>query len=177
MDIFEAIKERRSIRKYESRDVEEEKVRKVIDSAITAPSWANTQCWRFVIVRDDEIKEKLSETLSDSNPATDAMTQAPVLIVGCVEEGLSGFSGGEPFDGKDWSMFDMGLAVQNLMLAAKGLDLGTVPIGAFDKDKVGEILDVPKDLDVVVMTPLGYPAEDSNSSRKDLEQFMVRDKF
>ncbi len=177
MDVFETIKKRRSIRKYEDRDVENNKVREVIKAAILAPSWANTQCWRFIVIRDEEIKEELSETLTESNPAKEALSQAPVLIVGCAKKNLSGYSDGDPFDEKDWAMFDTGLAMQNLMLAARALGLGTVPIGAFDNEKVRNILNVPEDIEVTVMTPLGYPDNNPESSRENIDNFIIENKF
>ncbi len=179
MGIFETIKERRSVRKYKDKEVEEEKIEKVLNAARWAPSWANTQCWSFVVVKDDDIKEELVGALSENNPATDAVREAPVIIVGCAEKEVSGYKKGEPVTEKDdWYMFDSGLAMQNLMLMAEALNLGTVQVGSFDAEEVEEILNVPEKIEVVTMTPLGYPEEKPDAPpRKDLDKITFEDKY
>ena len=81
-DLRGIIKERRSIRKYQDKDVPEEALNQVLDSVRWSPSWANTQCWEVIVVKDPGIKEKLQGTLI-KNPATKAMVQAPVVLVIC----------------------------------------------------------------------------------------------
>lgn len=179
MDVFEAIEGRRSVRKYKDRDVEDEKIEKILKAATWAPSWANTQCWRFVVVRDEEIKEELADTLSEGNPATDAFLNAPVVIVGCAKKGVSGFKSGEAVTEKgDWYMYDVALAMQNLMLAAYSLGLATVQTGSFKAREVEEVLDVPEEVSVVSMTPVGYPGrEPSAPKRKDLDEIVFENKY
>ena len=167
MDIFEVIKARRSIRKYKPDPVDDKDLEKVLEAAHWAPSWANTQCWRFIVVKDPGIKSQIADTLQKflfedgwvDNAAAKAIVQAPVLIVVCAQEGLAGYRpDGTPATEKDdWLLFDVALAVQNLTLAARSLDLGTVIVGDFDAGKAAEILGVPKGYTVVTMTPLGYP--------------------
>lgn len=179
MGIFETIKQRRSVRNYKDKKVEEEKIKKVIDAARWAPSWANTQCWSFIVVEDEEVKAGLAGALSENNPATDAVREAPVVIVGCAEKEVSGFKKGEAVTGKgDWFMFDLGLAMQNLMLAAESLGLGTVQVGFLDADEVENILEIPDNVTVVTMTPLGYPEEKPSAPpRKDLDEIMFREEY
>jgi len=83
MEVLEAIKTRRSIRKYKSDPVDGETLEKVFEAARQAPSWANTQCWQFVVVRDAETKGKLSDTLSETNPARDAVRKGRLVHVRC----------------------------------------------------------------------------------------------
>ncbi|MFH1003646.1 MAG: nitroreductase family protein, partial [Chloroflexota bacterium] len=157
MEVMEAIKGRRSIRQYRTTPVTDEAVEQVLEAARQAPSWSNTQCWRFIVVRDDEIKAALAGTLFD-NPATEAIRQTPVVIVACAELGRAGFRKGQPDTDKgDWYMFDVALAMQNLVLAAHALGLGTVHVGRFDAPKAAAVLEVPPGFSVVEMTPLGYP--------------------
>jgi nitroreductase len=179
VDLFETILKRRSIRKYKNTPVSEKDLETVLDAARWAPSWANTQCTRFVVVRDEKTKTELMETLSPNNGARPAIVEAPVLIVACAELGKSGFKKGEVRTDKgDWFMFDVALAMQNLVLAAYALGLGTVHIGLFDAKKAAEILDVPEGFDVVEMTPLGYPdEEDKTSSRKELSELVFYERF
>jgi nitroreductase len=179
MEVLEAIKTRRGIRRYKPHGVPEEKLNIVLEAGRWAPSWKNTQCWRFVVVKDREKKSKLAETLTPDNPAISAIKEAPVLIVACAELGKSGFFDGRAATDKgDWYMFDVALAMQNLALAAHSLGLGTVHVGAFDARKAAEILDVPPGVAVVEMAPLGYPAQEVKApSRKKLSELVFWESY
>ena len=188
MDIFEAIKTRRSIRKYKPDPVSEADLQKILEAAQWAPSWGNTQCWRFILVRDADIKARVSETLFKvrfedgwlENAAAKSIVQAPVLIVICAQQGLAGFTpDGTPVtDREDWLLFDIALSVQNLTLAARALGLGTVIVGDFDHRQAATILDVPEGFTVVTMTPLGYPDHTGQAPpRKELTDIIYSEKF
>lgn len=180
MDVMEAIRTRRSIRKYRDEPIPDKILEQILEAARFAPSWANTQCWRFIVVKDIAMKEALKETLSPNNPATKAMTQAPVLIVSCALKKVAGHHKGTPVTSKGdaWYMYDVALANQNLMLAAHSLGLGTVQVGSFDADKAERVLDVPDDMTVVTMTPLGYPAaEGRETPRKELSEIVSNERY
>ena len=184
MEVLEAIKTRRSIRKYKATQVDDKTIQLVLEAARWAPSWKNTQCWRFIVVRDSNIKAELAQALgkvSDApNPSTDAIRNAPVVIVACAELGKSGYDKGELATDKGdwWYMFDVALAMQNLALAAHSLGLGTVYVGNFDAKKVASILGVPPGFCVVAITPLGYPDQEPKTSpRRELSQTVFHDKF
>ena len=179
MDVFEAIRGRRSVRKYRPDPITKEQLDAVLEAARWAPSWANTQCWKFLVVRDDELKGRLADTLTSTNPAITAIKQAPILIVACAEKGRAGYKRGEAATDKgDWFMFDVALAMQNMALAAHALGLGTVHVGLFDAQKAEEIIDVPPGMAVVEMMPLGYPDEEPTAPRrKELEEFAFFEKF
>jgi len=179
MDLMEAIKGRRSIRKYKPDPVSEEVLQKVIEAVRWSPSWANTQCWEVIIVRDPNMKPKLVDTLTTTNPARSSMTEAPLVVVLCGKKGVSGFKKGLAATVKgDWLMFDTGIAMQSLCLAAHGLGLGTVVVGLFDHKKAEEILGVPPNVEVVAMTPLGYPAAGGSApKRKDFSDFVFSDRY
>ncbi len=189
MDVLEAIKNRRSIRRYKADPVDDKVVNSVIEAAHWAPSWGNMQCWRFIVVRDPKVKDELAGTLLKvkvdnewvENAAASSVKQAPVLIVLCAEKGKVGFrSDGTPATDKGdcWLMFDIALAMENLALAAHALGLGTVIIGNFDAEKVAKILEVPAGLTVVTMTPLGFPDHKGQvSPRKDLSEVIYREKY
>lgn len=179
MDLMEAIKGRRSIRKYKPDPVSEEALRVLMEAVRWAPSWANTQCWEVIIVKDPNIKSALANTLTKTNPSLSSMTEAPLVIVLCGKKGISGFKKGEAVTVKgDWLMFDTGIAMQSLCLTAHSLGLGTVVVGLFDHKKVEEILGVPQNAEVVAMTPLGYPAtEGSAPKRKELSEFVFYEKY
>lgn len=186
MEVLEAIKTRRSIRKYKPTLVDDKTIELILEAARWAPSWSNTQCWRFIVVRDGDGKNRLADTVIDvsdrPNRAADAIRNAPVVIVACAELGRSGYYAREPrepvTDKGDWYMFDVALAMQNLTLAAHSLGLGTVHVGAFDAKRTASILQVPPGFCVVVMTPLGYPeSEPEVKPRKELFEIVSHDKF
>jgi nitroreductase len=189
MDVFEAIKNRRSIRHYKPDPVDDKTVQTVLEAAHWAPSWGNAQCWRFIVIRDPKLKAEVAETLYKvkidnewvENAAAGSIKQAPVLIVVCAEKGKAGCSlDGEPLTdkGEYWYMFDIALAIENLTLAACALGLGTVIVGGFDTRKVSQILDVPSECTVVTMTPLGIPDHKGQvSPRKQLSEVLFKEKF
>lgn len=192
MELFEAIYNRRSIRHYQADQIDDDTVNKVLEAGRWAPSWSNTQCWRFVVVRDSDIKARLGQSLTkvmrhdslDDNPASKTFGIVPVIIVVCAEMNVSGCRPGDPgsrqfvTDKGDWFMFDIALAVQNMVLAAHGLGLGTVIIGAFDAAMAEDILEIPPGYRVVTMLPLGIPAREGRAPpRKELGEITSLDKW
>ena len=179
MDLMETIKGRRSIRKYKPDPVPEEVLQKVLEVVRWAPSWANTQCWEVIVVKDPKAKSDLITAIPESNPAFSSLVQAPLVLVLCGKKGVAGFYKGQARTTKgDWLMFDTGLAMQNLCLAAHALGLGTVIIGNFDHQKAAQILGTPQNIEVVAVTPLGYPsAEGGNPKRKEISEFVFHDKY
>ena len=189
MEVLEAIKTRRSIRRYKPDPIDDKALQTVLEAARWAPSWKNTQCWRFIIVRDSSIKAEIANCLIKSkrddtlvdNPASTAIIQAPILIVACAELGKSGLHAGVfATDKGDWYMFDVALAMQNLALAAHALGLGTVHVGLFDAKKVAEILGIPEGFCVVEMMPLGFPDPEHEgrvTPRKELSEIVFYDKY
>ncbi len=180
MSIMEAIKGRRSVRKYRSGPIGSKDLEYVLDAARWAPSWANTQCVRWVVVKDHDTKLKLQETLSQTNPARDAMIAAPVVLVACAETGRAGFKKGEPATDKGewWFMFDAALAAQNAALAAHELGLGTVHVGLIDAKKAEQIIGVPAGVRVVELIPIGHPDEQPKGpGRKDLSEIVFYEKY
>ena len=180
MEVLEAIRTRRSIRRYKTTPVDDKTIELVLEAARWAPSWANSQCWRFIVVRDSNTKAELSNTLSAGNRGADAIRNAPVVIVACAELGKSGYLKEKPPTDKGdyWYMFDVALAMQNLALAAHSLGLGTVYIGSFDAKRAASILEVPQGFCVVSMTPLGYPDQEPEvRPRKELSEIVSYDKY
>ena len=186
MEVLEAIKTRRSIRRYKADPVDDKTIEAVLEAARWAPSWKNLQCSRFVVVRDDKMRNQLADTLFDigkdmPNPAVKALRAAPVVIVACAELGKSGYNNEGKLStdkGEYWYMFDVALAMQNLSLTAHSLGLGTVHVGGFDARRVADMLEVPPDFCVVSMTPLGYPDQEPKARpRKELSEIVFYGKF
>jgi nitroreductase len=149
---MEVFKNRRSIRKYEDRPVEDEKLQAVLEAACLAPSWANKQCWTFIVVKDKAKRQEISSILG-ANPSAGAIATAPITIVACARPGDSGKA-----NDQDYYMLDIGISFQQLCLEACEQGLGTVWIGWFDEEKLRPVLEIPDDIRIVALTPLGYPA-------------------
>ena len=178
-ELMGIIKGRRSIRRYQDKEVLQEYLREILESIQWSPSWANTQCWEIVVVRDRDVKEKLKGTLTKTNPAAKAIVQAPVVLAICGKNKTSGYYKGEASTKfGDWIMFDLGIATQSACLTAHALGLGTVIIGLFDHDKARDILGLGKDYEVVVLVPVGYPAKEASApKRREIDDFTHYDKF
>jgi len=170
--VMEVFRERRSVRSYQERAVEEEKLLAVLEAARLAPSWANRQCWTFIVVRDEATRRAVAATL-EGNPAQKAVATAPVLIVACADPEMSG-----KVKDQSYYLVDVGISLQQLCLEARNQDLGTCWIGWFDEDRVRAILDVPGNIRIVAMTPLGYPAAwPAERGRKPLQEIVFYEKW
>lgn len=180
MDLDEAIVGRRSTRKFSEYIVSDAEIMSLIEAARWAQSWANTQVWEFIVVRDRGLIEQVVGTYAEKNPATKGSLGASALIVACAKTGVSGC-----YDGKDvtklsnWYLFDLGIAVQNLSLKAHAMGLGTVVVGLMDHDACKKVLGVPDGYEVVAVLPIGRPAAPPRSGppRKEISGFLHRNKF
>ena len=179
MDILELIKTRRSIRKYKPDPIPDSELNTVLEAARWAPSWANPQCCRIIVVGNPDIKARIAETASDKNPGRAAILEAPVVLVVCAELKKSGYyKDVVTTDKGDWYMFDVALATENLVLAAHSLGLGTLHMGLFDAAKVASIVNIPEGVAVVEIIPIGYPAAESNApARKELTELVFYDEY
>jgi nitroreductase len=179
MDLMHGIRGRRSIRKYKPDPVPEEALLMLMEAVRWAPSWANTQCCEVIVAKDPKVKSELATALPKINPALSSVTEAPIVLVLCAKKGISGYYKGQPMtEIGDWLMFDIGLAMQNLCLAAHALGLGTVVVGNFNHQKVAEVLGAPQNIEVVAMTPLGYPVSvGSAPKRKEISEFVFYEKY
>lgn len=179
MEVLEAIRTRRSVRRFLEKPVEDEKIRAILEAVRMSPSWANLQCWRFMVVKDKAAREKISELSYVEtfftplgykvNPSQKGLAEAPVVIVACAEPEQSGIIWGQHY-----YLTDLGIAAQSLMLAAHGLGLGTVFVGVFDEVKVRELLLIPGSIRVVGIFPVGYPKDEKKAQtpRKPLSELV-----
>ncbi len=176
MDI---LKNRRSIRRYQEKEISDEMINTILESVQWSPSWSNTQCWEVVVIKSMEVKEKIQSIITPKNPATKAITNAPVLLALCGKKKASGYYNNvESTRFGDWYMFDLGIATQSIALTAQSLGLGTVIVGLYDHDKADEILNVPEGFENVALIPLGYPDKISKApKRKDISEFVHYEKF
>jgi len=160
MEFAEVVKGRRSIRKYAPKEVENEKLYAVLDAARYAPSAGNIQAKYFIIIRDEEEKEKIAEICFGQY----WMTTAPVHIVVCTDVKKSKMVYRER--GEFYSIQDAAAAIQNMLLAAYDLGLGTCWVGAFDENRLKEFLEIPDHVKVHAIITLGYAAEKPRMPRK-----------
>jgi nitroreductase len=169
MDVHEAILSRRSIREYESRDVEQDKLMRVLEAGRLSPSAGNRQERRFVIIRDARTRKALSEAAKDQI----FVAQAPVVIAACSVESEYVMSCGQLA-----YPIDTAIAVDHMTLQAVEEGLGTCWIGAFDEKKVKEILSIPDYVRVVAILPLGYPlAVPHPTARKKPGEILIWEKW
>jgi nitroreductase len=170
MDVYEAIRTRKSVRSYLDRQVEPEKLERVLEAARLAPSANNRQEWRFVVVTDPELRRRLAEEGSGQR----FVGQAPVVIAACAETDRHDMRCGIPC-----YPIDVAIAVDHLTLAAAAEGLGTCWIGSFDPHKVRQILGIPAEVEVVELLPLGYPRDPAPAakSRLPLGSILHRDRW
>lgn len=174
METMNCIKTRRSIRHFTDQEIPEDLVNELLEAVRWAPSWANTQCWEVIVVKEQAIKEQIAGLMPDKNPAVKAIKAAPLVMVMCAIKGQSGYKKGELLTNKgDWSMFDLGIACQNLCLAAHELGLGTVHVGTLDHAGLDQLMKLPPNIEAIEVIPVGYPTRDSAvTPRKELNQFV-----
>jgi len=165
MNVFEAIRTRRSIRKYVDKPVEKEKLLRILEAARLAPSAVNRQPWDFIVVTDPGVRKKLGVAYPK-----EWFINAPVIIVACAHPARAWIRK----DGEEYWKVDVAIAMQNLILTAWEEGLGTCWIGAFDEQEVKKALGIPPEVRVVAMTPLGYPAEEKGpvTDRKPLDEIV-----
>lgn len=164
MELQEAIRKRRSIRRFTDDIVSDEELKDLFDSVRWSPSWANTQVWEFIVVRDRDRIADVVASYAEKNPATKCSLSASALIIVCAKTGVSGCYGGqESTKHANWYMFDLGLATQTLCLAAHEMGLGTVVVGLMDHDACRKAVDLPDGYEVAAVIPIGRPAVEPKS--------------
>jgi nitroreductase len=166
MDVLEAIRDRRSIRKYKDTPVEEEKVKVILEAGQWAPSASNKQPWHFIVVRDEQMREKLA----DAHAYGRFMRESPVVIVV-----LS-----EPARHPRYYLADPHNAVQNMLLAAYSQGLSTCWMGVRDTDiepVFRKLLSVPEDIRVICSVSVGYGDQERTSNRRSIDEIVSWESF
>jgi nitroreductase len=161
MDVFEAIAARKSVRAFVDRPVGEDELARVLDAARAAPSARNGQEWRFVVVRDRAMRERIAAEAAHQP----FIGTAAVLLACCAQT-----DGRLMRCGQLAYTIDVAIAMDHLTLAAAALGLGTCWIGSFDEALVKELLGIPAAVRVVQLMPLGYPADPSPVTKSRLRR-------
>ncbi|MEM3678251.1 MAG: nitroreductase family protein [Candidatus Bathyarchaeia archaeon] len=164
LEVFEAIRRRRSIRRYKKdAKIPEEHILKILEAARLAPSAGNRQPWRFVVVKDPEVKRKLAEACNNQTFIADA--QVAVVAIG------------DPSVSR-WYSQDPMIAVEHMVLEATELGYGTCWIGAFNEEAVKKVLNIPPELKVICVIPVGVPDEEPPPRpRKPIEEIFHLDRY
>lgn len=167
MDYFELIKNRRSVRGYKADEVEPEKLDKLLEAARLAPTAANRQAFRLVVLKTKGREEKLKKVYPK-----DWFTQAPLVLCVCAVRG-SGWVRSK--DSKDFFDIDAAIVMDHIILAATALGLGTCWIGAFDADEAKKLIGLEDFIEPVLLTPLGYGLEAAvrEKVRKPLGELVI----
>ncbi len=164
MDVFEAIKTRRSIRKYRPELVPEEKLEMILEAARLAPSAGNRQPWRFVVVQNVDRKKALAEVANNQAFLKDA---AAIIV-----------AVGDPEASARWYEKDTMIALEHMVLAATALGYGTCWIGAFDEDAAKRLLRIPAKMKVVAILPIGVSSEKpAPKPRKELSEIFFKEEW
>lgn len=169
MSVMEAIRTRRSVRAYQDKDIPRETLEEILNAARLAPSARNKQKWNFVVVTDENIKQKLVPAANNQK----FVGQAPVVIAGVALEPAHVMSCDVPA-----YAVDLAIAMDHITLVAAEKGLGTCWIGAFSQQKAREVLEVPEKYKIVELMPLGYPADSPGTKdRKELSEVVSFNKF
>jgi nitroreductase len=164
MDVFDVIKARRSIRIYSSKSIPEQQLQTICEAARLAPSAANRQPWRFIIVQDSDRKRALAEAADNQTFLSDAA--AIVVAIG------------DPDASANWCEKYTMIAMEHIVLTATSLGYGTCWIGAFDADTVKRLLKIPAKMKVVAITPIGTPNEKPAAKpRKPVSDIFFREEW
>jgi nitroreductase len=162
MDVATAIRTRRSIRRYKRKDIPDEVLAEILEAARLAPSAANRQAWEMIVVKDHGLREELVPLCRNQK----FVAECSVFLV-AVED-----------PAQKWSRVDATIMLDHVTLEAHERGLGTCWIGAFDKAKVGELLNVPPNKEVMACMTLGYPDEEPDARpRKPTEELVYIDRF
>lgn len=154
MSVFEAIKNRRSVRAFSNQPVSDEEVEKLIEAARWAPSAGNLQPWEFIVVREPEIKHDLCEAAGDQT----FIEEAPVVVVVCADPQRSA----KGYGSRGINLYclqDTAAATQNMLLTAQAMGLATCWVGAFHEEEAKKVLKIPDGVRPVAIVPVGHAAE------------------
>jgi len=167
MSLVDVILSRRSIRRYEQKEIPKYVLDKILEAGRQAPSAANRQPWHFIVITDYEIKRELSKGLVNRHVKNSAFT-----IVGCAYTGLWHVGT------RKWSIVGTSIALQNMVNAAWAIGVGSCWIGDFRENKVKQLLNIPSKWNVVALISFGYPAEKPKAKkRKGIEKIVSFNKF
>jgi nitroreductase len=179
------IRFRRSVRKFSDKPIEKEKLGLILEAGRLAPSSSNSQPWQFIVVKDKEIIKKLVEAVPLGIKPNLWFSNAPIVIICLAKPHLIEHKLAKIL-ASDYHRIDTAIAIDHMVLMATSLGIGSCWVGWFDGKKVKKLLHIPKNVDVVMLLPMGYPQEQSTEEgmggikprpRKKLEEIVSYDKY
>ncbi|MCF8307532.1 MAG: nitroreductase family protein [Bacteroidales bacterium] len=178
---LDLVRHRQSTRKYKNEPVPREHIEKCIETARLAPSASNSQPWKFIVVDEPELKDKVAKHTYDKvikfNKFAD---KAPAMVVITLETPKTITRIGRAIKKKEWPLIDIGIAAEHFCLQADELGLGTCMIGWFNERKVQKLLDIPAKRSIALLLSVGYPPEDyklREKKRKSLEEIVAYNSY
>jgi nitroreductase len=179
MNFDDIIKNRRSVRAFDDTPVAHDDIVAICEAARLAPSACNSQTWRFVAVTDRDLLDRICKDAMRPVISNKWLKQAPLIIVGCSKLDLVANRLGSGITGIEYYQIDLGIAMEHIVLKATELGLGTCWIGWFKKDKIKEILNIPKNVKVSALLAVGHPTNEDpkKRSRNPIEKFLSFNKW
>ena len=170
MDVFEAVKKRRSIRNFKEKEIPKDFEEKLKEALIWGPSAGNLQSRNFYFVKDRELKEKIAKAAAGQN----FISLAPLVVVGCADLNIEKFYRQR---GKEiYALCDTAVSLENMMLVATSLGLGTCWIGAFQENEVKKALDTSHNLRPIAIVPLGFPDSIPQAPERKNKEDIIKEK-
>ena len=167
MNFQELIAKRQSVRKYQDKPVEKEKIEQLIEAVHLAPSACNSQPWKLIIVDEPDLKNEVARaTFSKTVAFNKFAVEAPVIAVLVIEKPKLIAQIGGSIKNMEYPQIDIGIAAEHFCLQATELGLGTCMIGWFNQKKLKELLNIPKTRKVGLVITLGYAPEDYKLRQK-----------
>ncbi len=167
MTFAELINKRQSVRKYQNKPVEKEKLQQIIEAVHVSPSACNSQPWKLIIVDEPELKTKVAKaTFSKTVSFNRFSLDAPVIAVLVIEKAKLIAQIGGSIKNQEYPQYDIGIAAEHFCLQAMELGLGTCIIGWFTEKKIQKLLNIPKKRKIGLVITLGYPPEDYKLRKK-----------
>jgi nitroreductase len=164
---LEIIRNRQSDRAYLSTPIEEEKLKRILEAGRLAPSACNAQPWKFIVINDPDLKNKIADCTSSTVLGMNHFTkQAPVHVVIVEEKANFTSSAGSLIKGKHFPLIDIGIAAEHICLQAAAEGIGSCMLGWFDEVKVKKLLNIPKAKRVPLIITIGYPSKETREKRR-----------
>ena len=175
-NFLELVKKRTSCREYLDKDVPEELISNCLEAVKHAPSACNKQPWKFVIVKDKKLRNLICKKALLPGLPMPWLQTAPIIVVVCAETSFFTHNFASALSGVKYHLIDIGISGEHFVLAAESQKLGTCWIGWFKEKQIKKILSIPRNIKVLSLISLGYPANDTSSpEKKCIKEFTYRD--
>ena len=180
-NFLELVQKRQSVRKYSDKAVEKEKIETCLQAAMLAPSACNAQPWKYIVVDNPEIKDKVAKACYSAIMSFNKFVeQAPILVVIVMEKANFTSTMGQVIKGIDYPLMDIGISAEHFCLQATELGLGTCLLGWFQAKKIKDVLQIPKKKKIALVISVGYAPEDykqREKTRKPMEEMHANNKY